>query len=129
MMSASSGLRDLIVESMSIVEHSHHYRRVLLEHFQETICPHSLTETGNMHVDGGWRLSVAEHDRQTHEALVPDCSDLGSVSIFHCADEWADTDFYEIDVLDRPIGPIKRVSIWKRNGLKIGLKPLVIVLR
>ena len=92
----------------------------------ELRCPHSQAGTRNLHVNAGGGPAVAEHEGQTHHALVADGSDLGRLAVGHGIHQRADPGLDEINKFDRLVSAVERLPVLQRHTVKMRAKPLVI---
>ena len=123
---ARGGLRDLVEEGVSIAKHHRSHRSASRQFLLEQRCLHSQAGTGNLDVNAGGRPVVAQHEGQTHHALVADRSDLGRLAVRHGVHQGADAGLDEIDKSDGLVSTVERLPVLQRNTLKMRAKPLVI---
>ena len=96
-MIARGGLCDLVEEGVRIVQHHNSHRSALRQFPLEQRCLHAQSGTGNLDVNAGGCLVVAEHQGQAHHAFAADRAHLGSLAVRHGVHQRADAGLDEID--------------------------------
>ena len=72
-------------------------------------------------------LVVAQHEGQTHHALVADRADLGRLAVRHGVHQRTDAGLDEIDKSDRLVSTIERLPVLERYTAKMRAQPGVIL--
>src|SRR5436190_17527743 len=123
---ARGGLRDLVEERVGIMKHYRSHRSASRQFLLQQRRLHSQAYTGNLDINARGRPVVAEQERQTHQPLVADRSDLGGLAVRHGVHQGADASLDEIDESDGLIGTVERLPVFQRSMVKMRAKPFVV---